>query len=239
MLNVKSKKPLYIGFFILSLYLVGNSNSSPNTDDNKNHMAWSSSIEATPKWLNQTKKSMDERLKEYIALGEDHLGKNHTRDNYDAIASSDIAMPLRNHLESIYKVPGDEVVAIVSSVLRYSHEHRVAPELVFSVIDSESSFRVDARSPVGARGLMQVLPVWHQDKIKVDGGSNEMLWRPEFNIKIGTQILREYLNRSKGNVKEALARYNGSLGANNGYPEKVLRGKERYKKYVSAITNSI
>lgn len=239
MLNAKSRKPLYAGFFIVAMYLVGN--GLFHKEDVPNKVAWTNVVDTAPSWLEQAKQRMGTVLTPYIALNDKIVDPTQNMDELDGsdryyeLATSDGADKLRGHLEGTYKVSKNEAVTIVSSVFRYSDEHNVAPELVLSVIDNESSFRTRAKSSVGARGLMQVLPVWHQDKIRLDGGSNELLWNPEFNIKIGTQILREYLNRSRGNVHEALARYNGSLGANNGYPEKVLRSKERYRKYVREI----
>lgn len=156
-------------------------------------------------------------------------------DHYEKIALSPGAEALRKHLQDHYKVSHSETVQIVSSVFKYSDAHNMAPELVFSIIDNESGFKPRAQSSRGARGLMQVLPVYHQDKIRVDGGSNDLLWKTDFNIKIGTRIFQEYLNKSRGNVREALARYNGSYGTNSGYPEKILRIKDKYRTYTKDI----
>lgn len=242
MLNVNSRKPLCVGFFILALYLTGN--GMFHKEEVHSRTSWTNVVDDTPSWIEQAKQKMGTVLNPSIALKDNALDPTkrleaiENQDRYYELATSDGADKLLNHLQGTYKVSENEAVTIVSSVFRYSDEHNVAPELVLSVIDNESSFRRNAKSHVGARGLMQVLPVWHQDKIRLDGGSNELLWTPEFNIKIGTQILREYINRSRGNVHEALARYNGSFGANNGYPEKVLRGKERYRQYIRNIKNS-
>lgn len=238
MLNTNSRKPLIAGFFILALYLTGN--GLFHREEVHSRMSWTNAVDSAPHWLEQARQKMGTVFNPQIALAsddQDPMKANllEAQDRYHVLAVSDGADPLREHLESTYKVSKDDAVVIVSSVFRYSDEHNVAPELVFGIIDNESSFRTNAKSSVGARGLMQVYPIWHQDKIRLDGGSNELLWNPEFNIKIGTQILREYLNRSRGNVREALARYNGSFGANNGYPEKVLRTKEQYKQYLRNI----
>lgn len=241
MLNVNSRKPLTLGFFILALYLVGN--GMFHKEEVHNRLSWTNAVDAAPRWLDQAKQKMGTVLNPQIALNENSLDPTkriesiESQDRYYELASSEGAERLRGYLQGTYKVSKAETVTIVSAVFRYSDEHNVAPELVFSVIDSESSFRNNAKSGAGALGLMQVLPVWHQDKIRLDGGSNALLWNPDFNIKIGTHILRDYITRSRGNVHEALARYNGSFGADNGYPEKVLRGKERYKQYIKDIKN--
>jgi hypothetical protein len=239
MLNINSRKTLVLGLSILVLYLTGN--GLFHKEEVHSRTSWTNVIDVAPRWLDQAKLKMGTVLNPHIVLNEHSLDPTkrldaiERKDRYYELATSDGAEKLRSYLQDTYKVSKMEVVGIVSAVFRYGDEHSIAPELVFSVIDSESSFQHNARSGVGALGLMQVLPIWHQDKIRLNGGSNELLWNPEFNIKIGTQILREYINKSSGNVYEALARYNGSFGAKNGYPEKVLRGKERYKQYIHDI----
>lgn len=242
MLTVNSRKPLAAGFFILALYLTGN--GLFHKEEVHNRVSWTNVVDVAPRWLDQAKQKMGTVLNPQIALTENALDPTkrieaiERQDRYYELATSESAEKLRSYLQNTYKVSAAEAVTIVSAVFRHSDEHNVAPELVFSVIDSESSFRNNAKSPADAIGLMQVVAVWHQDKIRVGGGSDKLLWNSEFNIKIGTHILREYINRSRGNVHEALARYNGSFGANNGYPEKVLRGKEFYRKYIKDIKNN-
>jgi soluble lytic murein transglycosylase-like protein len=98
------------------------------------------------------------------------------------------------------------------------------PHLVLAVIDVESKFRKYAVSKAGARGLMQVMPFW----VKEVGGSTDNLFQERTNLRYGCSILRLYLDREKGNLTNALARYNGSLGQPQ-YPSRVLRAwKDRW-----------
>jgi soluble lytic murein transglycosylase-like protein len=98
------------------------------------------------------------------------------------------------------------------------------PHLVLAVIDVESKFRKYAVSKAGARGLMQVMPFW----VKEIGGPTDNLFQERINLRYGCTILRHYLDREHGNMSNALARYNGSLGQAN-YPNRVLRAwKERW-----------
>jgi len=92
------------------------------------------------------------------------------------------------------------------------------PHLVLSVIDVESKFRKYAVSKSGARGLMQVMPFW----VKEIGEPAHNLFAERVNLRYGCTILRHYLDRERGNLANALARYNGSLGQ-RGYPESVFR----------------
>ena len=92
------------------------------------------------------------------------------------------------------------------------------PHLVLAVIDIESRFHKYAVSKSGARGLMQVMPFW----VKEIGAPGQNLFHERTNLRYGCTILRHYLDRENGNLANALARYNGSLGQ-RGYPERVLR----------------
>jgi soluble lytic murein transglycosylase-like protein len=91
------------------------------------------------------------------------------------------------------------------------------PHLVLAVIDVESKFRKYAVSNAGARGLMQVMPFW-VDQI---GEKGQDLFQERTNLRYGCTILRFYLDRERGNLVNALARYNGSLGRAE-YPARVL-----------------
>lgn len=91
------------------------------------------------------------------------------------------------------------------------------PELVLAVIDVESNFDRWAISSAGAQGLMQVMPFWLEEL----GRHNESLHRPEINLRLGCTILRYYLDMEHGNLRRALARYNGSLGRSE-YTDRVL-----------------
>lgn len=98
------------------------------------------------------------------------------------------------------------------------------PHLVLAVIDVESHFRKYAVSKAGARGLMQVMPFW----VKEIGDPAHNLFQERINLRYGCTILRHYLDRERGNLANALGRYNGSLGQPQ-YPGRVLRAwKERW-----------
>ena len=92
------------------------------------------------------------------------------------------------------------------------------PHLVLAVIDIESHFRKYAVSSAGARGLMQVMPFW----VKEIGEPGHNLFHERTNLRYGCTILRHYLDRERGNLVNALGRYNGSLGRPE-YPTRVLK----------------
>lgn len=102
----------------------------------------------------------------------------------------------------------------------------LAPELVLAVIEVESNFDSFAISHAGARGLMQVMPFW----LKEIGRPGDSLFRVHTNLRYGCTILRYYLDKEKGNLWHALARYNGSRGQ-HWYPTRVDRAlKTRWFK---------
>lgn len=96
------------------------------------------------------------------------------------------------------------------------------PELVLAVIEVESRFDNFAISRVGARGLMQVMPFW----LKEIGRSDDNLFDVRTNLRIGCTILRYYLDKEKGDLTHALARYNGSLHSHR-YTSKVYRALDK------------
>jgi soluble lytic murein transglycosylase-like protein len=98
----------------------------------------------------------------------------------------------------------------------------VPPELVLAVIEVESNFDRFAISVAGARGLMQVMPFW----LVEIGQPDDNLFDIHTNLRLGTTILRHYLDRESGDVGRALARYNGSVGQ-TWYPERVFNALNR------------
>jgi len=100
------------------------------------------------------------------------------------------------------------------------------PELVLAVIDVESNFNRYAISHAGAMGLMQIMPFW-LDEI---GKPGDNLFDLKTNLRLGCTILRYYLDKEKGDLTRALARYNGSLGSHR-YTKKVYRALDsRWRK---------
>jgi len=119
---------------------------------------------------------------------------------------------------------------IVVTAFKESEAHQVDPYLTLAVITTESKFDYMATSPAGAKGLMQVMPSMHKDKISI-----VEVFNPVANIKAGTQILRDYLKTSNGDVHKALLMYNGSLaipGAN--YDKKVLQNRAELSNFVES-----
>ena len=96
----------------------------------------------------------------------------------------------------------------------YAEAYGVPEGLVYAVIRTESSFDSGAVSPVGAVGLMQLMPStfeWLTDDKLFEHLESGMLYDPETNIKYGTYCL-SFLYDRYGDWELALAAYNGGLG---------------------------
>lgn len=91
-------------------------------------------------------------------------------------------------------------------ISRAAAEHGVAPDLIRSVIRTESAFDPRAVSPAGAQGLMQLMP-----ETALELGVTNPL-DPEQNVMAGTRYLRRLLNRYDGDIDHALAAYNWGMG---------------------------
>lgn len=109
----------------------------------------------------------------------------------------------------------------------------IDPELAFRLVKLESSFNERATSPVGARGLTQLmLPTARHFDSSVD---TKNIYERERNLRIGFRYLRSLMNRYDNDVKVALLVYNRGPAAvetarkmgfdpSNGYDQIVTRG---------------
>jgi hypothetical protein len=112
-----------------------------------------------------------------------------------------------------------------------SYERGLDPATVVAVLLLESSGRPLATSFVGARGLMQVMPM-HQGRWQ---GCGEDLYDIESNLCYGTSILAWFLGRHGGDERGALLAYNGCVRGTNTpnchtYPVRVKRLRDRIQQ---------
>ncbi len=89
------------------------------------------------------------------------------------------------------------------------------PAYVYGLIRQESRFIMDARSHVGASGLMQVMPAtarWTAKKIGLNGFTADQINDRDTNITIGTAYLKLALDDFAGSMPMAAAAYNAGPG---------------------------
>ncbi|MGF6998385.1 lytic transglycosylase domain-containing protein [Paraburkholderia sp. GAS32] len=131
-------------------------------------------------------------------------------------ALSDITAMLRAQ----FRVAPLESMKIARAVLIEAERQAISPVLLLAVMSVESSFDRHAVSIAGARGLMQVLPAAHPQLI---AGTTD-LSDPAINVRIGSTILRGYLDESGGDLDAALVRYSGG---GRGYAQRVVLRMQR------------
>ena len=86
------------------------------------------------------------------------------------------------------KIDQQLAYTIAESVYRNCKESNKDPDMILAIMAIESYFIPRAKSPAGARGLMQVMPFW----AKEFGISVEDLYDIDMNIKAGIKILTSY-----------------------------------------------
>jgi len=99
---------------------------------------------------------------------------------------------------------------------------KLPPELVLSVIQVESKFDAYAVSKAGAVGLMQIMPFW----LKLIGRPEDSLVHAQTNLRMGCTILKYYIIKTHGDLREALQRYNGATVGID-YSDQVLKALNR------------
>ncbi len=124
--------------------------------------------------------------------------------------------------------------------MRFPLEHR--PEIetmaqqqqldtawVFAVIRQESAFMRDAHSPVGAQGLMQLMPKTARAEAKKLGlrpPRGEAVLQPELNIKLGSAHLRRAMDQLEQNQVLATAAYNAGVHRVNAWmPDETMEAE--------------
>ena len=115
---------------------------------------------------------------------------------------------------------------MVDAAYRAARDVGLDPYLVLAVIAIESRFNPIAESVMGAKGLMQIIPKYHERLLLAHGGEAALL-DPAANIAVGARILQEYVYRA-GTLEAGLQYYNGALSdANAQYASRVMAERER------------
>jgi hypothetical protein len=131
-----------------------------------------------------------------------------------------------------YRVSQDAAFDLVTLAHSAGRQLQLDPLLIIAVIAIESRFNPIAESRAGAKGLMQIIPKFHGDKLEAFGGE-EAIFEPEANIHVGARILKEYLRRT-GSLGIALQMYAGALDDDEDqYTRKVLNERHRLQQVVT------
>jgi soluble lytic murein transglycosylase-like protein len=136
---------------------------------------------------------------------------------------------LVEHLSRRFLIAAVATERMVAAAHRAAREVGLDPLLVLAVISIESRFNPIAESVMGAKGLMQIIPKYHLDKLREAGGE-DVVFDPESNIHIGARILQEYVHRT-GTLEAGLQFYNGAWRDNSAqYAHKVMAERDRLEQ---------
>ncbi len=100
-------------------------------------------------------------------------------------------------------------------VFSSAYDNHVDPYLVFAIIRAESKFQSNAESPVGAKGLMQIMPEtaqWIAVQQGIENFDTAELHQPEVNIQFGCWYLANLSQEFDDNLPLVIAAYNAGRG---------------------------
>ena len=112
-------------------------------------------------------------------------------------------------LRQVYPIKYEEYVE------KYASQNGLDKYMVYAIIKTESNFKADVKSESNAIGLMQLLEstaVERANYIDEKNVTEEELYEPETNIKLGTDYYAYLLNHYAGNNVLALVAYNAGMG---------------------------
>jgi len=139
---------------------------------------------------------------------------------------------LADFLGKRYRVSKDALEPFIRLAYTAGQKTEVDPLLILAVMAVESTFNPIAESVMGAKGLMQVIPEYHQDKLIGPLGRKLNVLDPETNILVGAKVLREYATRTGEDLVAALRLYGGTGPNGSPYPEKVLSVRKRLHQFI-------
>lgn len=131
-----------------------------------------------------------------------------------------------DYLSRKYRVAGPAIEPLVAAARLAGERVHLDPMLIVAVMAIESGFNPIAESRVGAQGLMQVIPRYHQEKLHAGAGPDALL-DPLVNIHVGARVLKESI-RHAGSLEAGLQQYAGAVSDDEAqYAAKVLAEKQR------------
>ncbi len=107
-----------------------------------------------------------------------------------------------------------------NEIVTYARRNKIDPFLVAAVIKNESEFRPGAVSPVGAVGMMQIMPEtgeWIAGQMGLADYSVDSLYNPGINIRMGCWYLSELKFEFRDNLLLMMMAYNAGRGNTHGW----------------------
>ena len=139
---------------------------------------------------------------------------------------------IRNYILRYYRtVPPIVAMEIAKNIIVASEKHKFPITPIVAVMEIESQFNAAARSHKGARGLMQVMPLWLKE---LNLNNKYELHDIEIGIDSGTYILKKYLSNKDYNMERALYQY---VGGDSSYISKVYNSMGRFVVFKGISNN--
>lgn len=130
---------------------------------------------------------------------------------HGAAAPTPASQPSAAALEPFSESERERILAVQTIVAQAATEHGIDPDLINAVIWVESRFDPEAKSPAGARGLMQLMPATAAYLAKQMGEHNPRAYDPAFNVRAGSLYLAEMIEKF-GDERYAVAAYHAGPG---------------------------
>lgn len=127
-----------------------------------------------------------------------------------------------------------EIAKVAQTIVEESRRHAIDPALVLAVIHVESRYGAYVVSPMGAMGLMQILPSTGEELAIREGiawRGPQTLFDPIVNVRLGVAYLKELTDRY-GDTTLALAAYNWGPGR---IDRRLRRGTPLPKAYPALV----
>lgn len=162
-----------------------------------------------------------------------------TQPVFDRIPVMPEMRGVADYLARKYRVAATAIEPVIAAAHMVGARVGLDPLLIVAVIAVESSFNPFAESPMGAQGLMQVIPRYHQEKLVAAGQAGERaLLDPITNIQVGATVLKESIQRG-GGLLAGLQYYAGaSADAETQYANRVMAEKERLEQAARRSRNA-
>ncbi len=110
------------------------------------------------------------------------------------------------------RLAGDYPVMYRTELLRHAKAHKIDPRFLLAIMKQESSFRANAKSPAGARGLLQLVfdtAIKYKDDAGYPNLQPDDLYDPGINVAIGSTYVKELKDEFGGLYEAIAASYNG------------------------------
>ena len=107
---------------------------------------------------------------------------------------------------------GDSPVMYRSELIQAARKFKIDPRFLLAIMKQESSFRANAKSPAGARGLLQLVydtAIKYNDKAGYPNLQPDQLYTPSVNIAVGAAYVADLKSQFGGLYEAIAASYNG------------------------------